>query len=263
MNIMLVDDERPALQSLKRAIIKALPNAVISSFTAPSKAIGFVHENQIDVVFLDIEMGGINGLTLAKAIKDIHGETNIVFVTGYSQYAVDAFDVSASDYLLKPVSPDAIAKAMGRLRNPVKAHACQKIMVQTFGNFEVFTGGKPMGFARSKTKELFAYLISRRGALCSNNEIISVIWEDTTNTNARQSHFRHLVSDLSQALKAADADDILIRKRGGLALNTDAFGCDFYDFLRGDASAVNRYTGEFMAQYSWAEFTNGYLEQRL
>ena len=263
MNIIAVDDEHLALKNMERAVRAAIPDCVLSCFGEPSKAILYAKEHRVDVAFLDIEMGGMNGLQLAKHLKDIYGKTNIVFVTGYSEYAVEAFSMSASGYILKPVSEKAVTLAMEQLRHPVSAMPDKRLRVQTFGNFEVFLDEKPLRFARSKTKELFAYLVSRQGARCNNNEIAAVIWEDRADSHALQGQLRHLVSDLTRTLTSAGLNDALTKHRGYLAVAPDKLACDFYDFCNGNAGAVNKYNGEFMAQYSWAEFTNTYLERRL
>ena len=134
-----------------------------------------------------------------------------------------------------------------------------KLCVQTFGNFEVFLNGRIFKFERAKTKELFAYLVSRKGAICSNNEIAAVLWEDKEDTLSLQTLFRQLVADLTAKLGEAGMQDILVRERGQLAIIPDKISCDFYDFCNG--LNVNNYLGEFMTQYGWAEFTNGYLDR--
>jgi len=263
MEIIAVDDEHLALKSTERAVKEAIPDCSLSCFTAPSKAILYAKEHRLDAAFLDIEMGGMSGLQLAKHLKEIYGETNIVFVTGFSDYAMEAFAMHVSGYLLKPVSAQAIARAMGQIRHPAVKTTDKRLRVQTFGNFEMFMGGRPIHFARTKTKELCAYLVSRQGAECSNNEIMAAIWEGKADSRSLQSQFRHLVMDLRQTLTSAGIQDLLIKRRGCMALAPDKFACDLYDFCNGSTDAVNQYKGEFMTQYSWAEFTNAYMENRV
>ncbi|MCL1939254.1 MAG: response regulator [Desulfovibrionaceae bacterium] len=260
MRIIAADDEILALKGLERVIRNVLPDCTLSCFDTAEGALEHARENHVDVAFLDIEMGGMNGLALARLLKDIHGTINIVFTTGHSRYAVDSYDVAASDYLLKPITKEAVAKAMARLREPVDVKAGTKIYVQTFGNFEVFVEGAPLIFARSKTKELLAYLIDRKGALCSNNEIIAAVWEERVDSCSLQNYFRQLVVDLTKTLKKARISDIVMKQRGQLAVRPDKFACDLYEFERGNSAAVRMYSGKYMAQYSWAEITNARLE---
>ena len=261
MNIIAVDDEHLALVGIEYSIKSVVPDCNLACFNIPGKAISYARNNRIDIAFLDIEMGGMNGLQLAKNLKDIYNKTNVIFTTGYSSYAVDAFAMHASGYLLKPVTSAAILESIEYLRYPVSQIQNKRLRVQTFGNFEVFIDEKPLTFKRSKTKEMFAYLVMRRGARCSNREIVAVLWEDKPDSVALQSQYRHLVQDLTNSLKSVDAGNILIKQRGFLAVNTESFSCDLYDFCAADLNAVNNYMGEFMTQYSWAELTNAYLNQ--
>jgi len=146
--------------------------------------------------------------------------------------------------------------SMKQIANSVEKTA--KIRVQTFGNFEVFAGEKPLIFSRSKTKELLAYLVSRQGALCNNNEIIAVIWDNREDSPSIKSMFRTLVADLTHTLNAAGAFGVLIKHRGHIGIAKDKVSCDLYDLLTG--TNTNSYMGEYMTQYSWAETTNNYLK---
>lgn len=176
MNIIIVDDERRTLKMIEKAVADAAAQSVIHSFTSAIKALEYARENQIDVAFLDIMMGEMNGLLLAKNLKDIYGRTNIIFVTGYSQYANDAFDLRASGYVMKPVNPERVQEELENLRNPVEVPCPERIRIQCFGSFAVFVDGKPLLFSRSKPKELLAYLMHKRGAAVTNSEIASVLW---------------------------------------------------------------------------------------
>lgn len=255
MRIIAVDDERLALEALVKAIERAVPDAAVRGFRDSAEAMDFLRENTCDVAFLDIRMRGISGLELARRIKALRGSTNIVFVTGYSEYALDAFRLYASDYLLKPPTPDAVAQALRQLRTPIVPEPKHRVRFQCFGNFEAFADGKALTFRRGKTKELLAYLVDRRGAGVAMGELSAVLWEEGPDTLSRQSNLRNLISDLRRTLCDAGAEEILLKKRNTIAIDSDAVDCDYYDFLRHIPYAVNRYQGEYMAQYSWAELT--------
>jgi len=267
MNVIVVDDERMPLENLMRTVEGTLTGATIKGFMKPREALDFVSSSlqkgfdKPDLAFLDIEMGGMNGLQLAKMLKEVHDKINIVFTTGYSEYALDAHAMYASGYLMKPISAEAVTQAVNNLRFPVESLKNHRIRIQTFGNFEVFADNRPLKFMRVKTKEMLAYLIMRKGTMCGNNEIIATIWEDKPNTAALQNQYRHLVLDLTKTLRNINAEEIILKQRGALAIIPDRISCDLYDFLAADTDAVNDYTGEFMAQYSWAEFTNAYLDK--
>ena len=261
MNVIAVDDEKLALDTLVDSIGKTLSAASVRGFRNPQEALEYVRANDCAIAFLDIKMRGISGLELARQLKDIQDDINIVFVTGYSEYALDAFRLYASDYLLKPATPEAVAKALEHLRTPVKPKHEKKIRFQCFGSFEVFFEEKALVFKRGKTKELLAYLVDRMGASVTMGELMSVLWEDGQDTVSRRSNLRNLISDVKQTLFEVGSEEIIVKGRNAIALDCNAVDCDFYDFLKHISYAVNSYRGEYMKQYSWAEITTASLGQ--
>lgn len=261
MNIIVVDDEKLALDTLIDSIEKTVPDADVTGFRRPMDALEHVRENACEIAFLDIKMRGMTGLELAGRLKDIRGDINIIFVTGYSEYALDAFSLYASDYLLKPATPDAVRQAMQNLRTPVVPARSKKIRVQCFGNFEVYVDNRPLVFGRAKTKELLAYLVNIKGASATMGELTAVMWDDGADTSSRQSNLRNLIADLKNVLSDAGAGDIILKSRNSIAVDCESVDCDYYDFLRHIPYAVNAYHGEYMMQYSWAELTTASLPQ--
>ena len=261
MNVIAVDDERLALETLVDSIEKSLPEAQVYGFSNPEKALEFVSASGADIAFLDIKMRGMTGLELAKRLKGINGNINIVFVTGYSEYSLDAFRLYASDYLLKPATPEAVKQATEHLRNPVKPLQTKKIRFQCFGNFEAYADGKPLVFVRTKAKELLAYLVDRMGASVTMGELMAVMWTDGEDNYSRQSNVRNLIAELKRVFSDVEAENVIVKTRNSIAINREAVDCDYYDFLRHIPYAVNSYRGEYMTQYSWAEITTASLPQ--
>ena len=262
MNILAVDDEYHALECLKKAILKAVPVCWLTGFDNTADALLYAASNPVDVAFLDIRIDEMSGLQMAQKLKEIHGDTNIIFVTGYNEYMRYAFRLHASGYLEKPVTAEDVQEELEYLRHPVRTGS-EGVRLQTFGNFEVFVDGKPVLFHRPKSKEALAYLVDRGGASVSKKEMAAILWEDKSYTRSLQSHLYKLISDMTLSLGAAGAGDIVIIHRGFYALDTTKVTCDYYDYNKGDAMAVNSYRGEYMANYSWAEFTTGMLNERL
>ncbi len=118
MNIIAVDDEKPVLFLTERAIRNALPDCLLTCFLSANEALAYAGRTTVDIAFLDINMRRMDGLMLAKRLKEIHEKMNIIFITGYSEFAVDAFSLGSSGYIMKPVEPEAIALEVSRLRNP-------------------------------------------------------------------------------------------------------------------------------------------------
>ena len=263
MHVVCVDDEPNALEAIERELRKIAEVADIKTFLSPAQALEYITRQETDVAILDIDMPTMGGLSLAKKIREQSPRTNIIFLTGYSHYAVDAFRLHVSGYLLKPALQEDIEKEFSYLKKTaaVPAHTHRRVRVQCIGNFEVFVDGAPLKFERSKTKELFAYLVDRKGAASNTGELCAVLWEDKPDSVSLRNQLRTLLSDLSRSLKSVQAEDILIKNRNHFAVATDKMDCDFYSFLQKEAAAVNHYTGEYMTQYSWAEMTLGLLER--
>lgn len=259
MNFIAVDDERLALDNLLSKLKNARPQAEIRGFLQPQKALEEIKNGFCpDVAFLDIEMYGISGIELALRFKEAFPKVNLVFVTGFPEYMPDAFTLHASGYITKPVSVERIQEELENLRHPLPKRE-SRIQVQTFGNFEIFVEGKPLLFERSRTKELLACLVDRRGAGLTMQELAAVLYEDRPYNRSLQSQLRVHISDMIKTLNEAGAPDMIVRKRNYIAVNTNRFECDYYRFLDGDVPTMNAFTGEYMASYSWAELTTGQL----
>ena len=254
MIVIAVDDERLALENLVEAIAHASADAKIHRFRYPEDALAFAGENRVDVAFLDVEMVGMNGVELAEGLKLYHPDINIIFSTGYGHYRDAAFDLHASGYLTKPITPEKVKKELENLRRPVRNP--KRIRIRAFGNFEVYLDGSPISFKYSKTKELLAYLVDRKGALCSNGEIMAILFEDD---NGHEAYFRSLRKDLSDILEAAGCGEILSQQRGRIGIFPERVECDYYNWCSGKRAGINAFQGEYMTQYSWGEYTNAML----
>ena len=259
MRIFAIDDEPNMLRLLHEAIAQAAPEAEITDFHLGSDAISFIADNWSypDVIFSDIRMPGLTGLELAVRLKELSPNTKLVFVSAFD-YALDSYRLHVGGYILKPVDAQRVREELDNLF-PQYANPPKKLRVQCFGSFEVFFDDSPLWFARKQSKEVFAYLVDRRGVSCTADEIIATIWEDVEDMPAAKQRLRNLVSDLKATLKAVGMSDALIRQGSRLAVQPKLLDCDYYRMLEGDVSAVNAFRGEYMEQYSWAEITKGGL----
>ena len=252
MKILLVDDEKLQLIRLLNTVKKVLPDSEILSYTNPVLAFKENENNLIDIAFLDIEMPEINGIQLAKKLKKINPKINVIFVTAYDNYALDAYKLHASGYVTKPVNEKKVKDELEGLRYDVELKPSKKLQVKCFGNFEVFYNGVPLKFARSKSKELFAYLIDREGAAINVNELNAVLWED----DDHKSYFRNLVSDITATLKSVGLDDVFIKRHNECFIDISKVDCDAYEYKNNNPDAIRAYRGEYMMQYSWPIFND-------
>ena len=262
MVILAMDDEKIALDNLVQSIRKCVPDAEIHGFRKVNEVESFLKTSPCDIAFLDINMRGVNGITLAEELHTLLPRLNIIFTTGYSEYTVDAFKIHASGYILKPVTQAKIQHELNELRYPLPELSRKRVRIKAFGNFEIYVDNKPVKFQYTKTKELIAYLVDRTGATATTKELLSVLWEDES-YNSHISYFKNIRSDLLSTLAELGCDDIILRIRGGLSILPDKVDCDYFDYLRGKRGNASKgtYRGEYMTQYSWAEYTHGLLEQ--
>lgn len=118
LNVIIVDDRKIILTGGIPVLQEVLPNAVISGFTSPSEAIKYAENNKIALAFLDIELGKTSGLDLCRALLEIEPLTNVVFLTAYSGYSLDAWNTGASGFMLKPITAEGVREQLNNLRHP-------------------------------------------------------------------------------------------------------------------------------------------------
>jgi two-component SAPR family response regulator len=256
VHIIATDDEQSALNVLVGAIKEAIPLATVHGFRNPLEALEFIKETKCEIAFLDIQMREMSGIVLAKKIKEIYPKLNIVFVTGYSQYANEAFALHASGYVYKPVTAEKILVEMENLRNPVKWKNLG-VFVNTFGNFELIVNGEEVSFGRAKSKEMLAYLVDKQGKPATRKELAEVLFECEDYSRATQDYLSKIVKELVAVLERVGAEKILKRGLNSYAVDVDAFSCDYYEYEKENATPdeLNKFQGEYMKQYSWAEVT--------
>lgn len=191
INAVLVDDEKPALRVLEH-LLNAYPEVtIVGMYTNPKKAIEEIGQLKPEVVFLDINMPQLQGIDAASRILDLSPETDIVFVTAFDQYAIEAFELHAMDYLLKPITEARLEKTVERLRKkaPVrKEPQSSKLQIRCFGRFRMgWEGQEPIKWRIEKARELFAYLLQNQSRNISKDELMDKLWpEDSPEKAVKQ-----------------------------------------------------------------------------
>lgn len=260
LNYLIVDDEPYICEDLAYELERLLPedsNLLIANSAA--EALEIAEKNPIYVAFLDVDMPVMNGLELAKVIEEKNLAQNIVFVTGYPDYSLDAWNTQASGFLVKPVQTQKLETCLKKLRNPFNSDAPAKeqelLNFHCFGIFEVTFQGKPLHFKRRKCKEFLAYLIDRHGARVTTGDLRFIFWDEGEDTEEKAAYIRVLASEIRTVLAAIGQEQIFIHEKNNYGLDITKVKCDYYDYLAGDENARRSFRQEYMSQYSWADVT--------
>ena len=250
MIAIAVDDEILMLGALVKAVDASPDIREVNKFSDCDEALDFVKKNPVDIAFLDINMRGMGGLALAESIVAARPNCKIVFCTGYEEYAIPAFKLHASGYLMKPISAEDVQAEINNIKG-VKQRE-KLLTVQCFGNFEVYVKGEKLMFKRLKTKELFAFLVDRKGAGMTAKQICAVLFPDDEDDVKNAAYLRQLVMDLKNTLKSVGAENVLRHETPCYRVDTSLIQCDYLTYLE---TGKPEFLGEYMMQYSWAEDT--------
>ena len=117
-NIIMVEDNKPILNYSLQILEEVVPNAMIAGFNKPKMAIEYAKANRIDLAILDIELGTASGLDLCRSLLEINPCTNVVYLTAYPDYALDAWDTGACGFLVKPLTSESVRRKLKMLRFP-------------------------------------------------------------------------------------------------------------------------------------------------
>ena len=117
-HVILVDDRKIILTGGLPVLEKVMPNATVTGFTSPSEAIEFARSNRIALAFVDIELGKTSGFELCRMLLDIYPRTNVVYLTAFSGYSLEAWSTGASGFMLKPITEEGVLAQLKNLRYP-------------------------------------------------------------------------------------------------------------------------------------------------
>ncbi len=176
---IIVEDEKYTLLEIKELLENSNIIDVCGTYQNPLKVIEDFDHIKPQVVFLDISMPEMDGMTLAELLMNKDPDLYVVFITGYNHYAVKAFDLNAIDYILKPINPERFMTMVNRLEKMIgpKRKEIQSISVSCFGDFEVAINGKPVKWERTKAEELMAYFLMNHNKKIHKAIIIDTLWE--------------------------------------------------------------------------------------
>lgn len=261
MHIIYVDDEIPALENFRFTVKDFSEVKEFETFNTGEEALEYVKNNRVDVAFLDMQMPGIHGLELAKALKAYDSKIRVVFVTAFEQYALDAFSVDAIGYVLKPYSASDIHKELAKCA--YKPLPSQRVVIETMPTLNIIIDGEPLINTGSKSREMLALLVDRGERGFSSAECISYLWPERKNDSQTQALCRMTWKRLVGILDSFGVADVIYTTNNRRYLKVDAVSCDLYRILDGEKEAIKKYNGEYLSEYDWSEERNAQLSRMI
>ena len=259
MRAICVDDEWKIVD-FTAELCRQLPQMeAVEGFVRAGDALRWLEHHPADLALLDIDMPGMNGIELAREIKKLQPDMAIIFLTAFSEYAVEAFAVRAKGYLLKPITLERLREEVEYALSDRMPASQAHVEVQTFGGFDMFVDGRQIAFKYAKCKELLAYLVDRQGNSVTRAEAAAILWEDRPYDRPMQKQLDVYIRSMRSTLQEYGIEEIFELKGGSMRICPERFTCDAYRFYEGDIDAVRAYRGEYMTSYSWASMTEGYL----
>lgn len=231
---ILIDDERPALNNLERLLKDYNQIEIVGAYTDVTKVFEKIKKEKVHLIFLDIEMPKMKGIEAAEKILEIDSNVQIVFVTAYNDYAVDAFEVEAVDYVMKPIIKRRLDKTIERV---IKRHKDifqrkdleEENKILCFGNFEIKRGQEGIKWRTSKSEEFTAYLVHHRGKFVHKSKIIEELWPDKDEEQATKL-LHTSVYYARNGLKSINLDQAIMYSNKKYKFDIGTMFCDIEEF---------------------------------
>lgn len=285
MRVVLVDDEKFALDLLENLLKKIENIEIVGKYTEPIKAQNDILSKNVDVLFLDIHQPEMNGLELAEQIIEIKPEMVVVFVTAYDEYAVQAFEINALDYLLKPVSFNRLEKTITRIKNHLTPENTKPIMkeekvkVSVFRQLMIKTTNddrfQSIRWRTKKAQELFLYLLHYRNQLVRKSVLAELLWPDYDSERSHSQlyttvyHIRKTLKDFSSCFTIKNTTEGYILKVDNVLIDVEEWeeGLSNLSELHNGTidqyvKVMKKYKGGYLQEYNywWSEAERHRLE---
>jgi Response regulator containing CheY-like receiver and SARP domains len=264
MRVIAVEDEKLSLMRIERILRGIGGIEFVAGYRAPDEALKNQDEDAADIAFLDVEMPGMNGLTLCERLTELNPYMDVVFVTAHEKYALEAYQANAIGYLLKPVQPEDVEKQVERImryRREIAPNAAPYI--KTFGGFYVTEGRELLKFRTEKAEEMLALLVNRHGRPVSRDTVCNTLWPDMSAERATR-NFHTTAYNIRHTFGETGLENVLLRTHESYSLDTKKIGSDLELFcaalVAGERTeqdllekAIEVYDGAYMAgrDYLW------------
>lgn len=238
---IIVDNEELALEFMKRKLNEFDEIEVVASYTDSKDLIEKLQLLEFDVAFLDIEMGEVSGIDIAEQLTNLNRDIQIVFVTAYQDYAIQAFEMNSVDYLLKPVIKGRLVKTIKRLenkkiqQNPSPREKIKRediLSINSLGDLSVTFLGSIIKWKTAKVKELFAYLLTHQGSYIDRDILLNQLWPGLDYRKAKV-YLHTSMSYLRQLLKEYGYSEAVTFQDNKYKLTLDKFTWDIqlFDYI--------------------------------
>ncbi|MEW9122492.1 MAG: response regulator [Thermotaleaceae bacterium] len=251
IEVMVVDDEWYNLEEVSEFIEKTDSFHVVGKYQNPLKALAEAVHICPQVVFIDIELPEMDGITLAEKLLELNSSMMIVFITSYNQYAVQAFDLNAIDYILKPIKKERFNRMVEKIKNEINfrsQYISNNLKIKALEELVVTIGEIPVKWQRTKAKEVFAYLLMHHGSYVHKEKIIENLWPNHEPEKALQilqtsiCKIRNLFSQIKNVVK-------LEYSSNGYCLFIEEGECDYFQIQ----TALSNYKNHDKTTYDGVE----------
>lgn len=283
MNTVIIEDDNVSLSVLKQLLQQINMVKEIHSFTNPLEGKEFVLKHEVDVIFLDIHFSGVNGIELAEQISNYKPNIIIVFVTSYDKFAVDAFELNAIDYLVKPIKEERLALTMDRIKTQLETEQAKRptelLYIYTSNQLMFAIDEKEsvtLEWRTAKAQELFLYLLYHHDTIVRRDVLIDLLW-DNYEMNRAYSLLYTTVYHVRKLLKQYDTHFVLENINEGYILKLKNVTIDLVEWERlvSELPSLNELTvqqyeqvlminkGPYLANndFYWAESERYHLEK--
>ncbi len=262
MKVLVVDDESYVLEEIIGYLKAYDPSFVIRGFNNPSEALALCESDPPDLAFLDIELSSGNGIELAHALLALNPDLKIAFVTAYNNFASEAFEAHAIDYLLKPMRVERLHQTLKKMLDELKRgrvsgnrDSKEELSIRIFGELRMNFGPSTIAFKRKKSAELFSFLLIHRGMPQHKDLLIEALYPDMTYPRA-VTHLQTAVYSMRKSLGGLPEKKVGIHYANeayALEIHPDYFDLEAFESVvkAPDSRLLKIYKGRVFQQESW------------
>lgn len=252
MKTIIVDDEILDIKLFTEGETGSLE--IVKAFQNPLDVFGYVEHNEVELVILDIEMPGMNGLEVGKSLKILRPDMIIVYATGFARWAFNVMDIKEYPLVMKPYNIEEIESVVTGIKLEMQ-EKLKEIQAKMFGGFELYVRGEKVNFERADSKELLALCIDKCGAWIRVEDVVKILWKKDKMSEVYQIKYCQVARMLQNNLKEAGVFDLFYYTDRHCYINAENLDCDLYRYRSGLRTAEFDFWEDYLPEYDWAEET--------